>query len=149
MKSIPRRARGFALILAVFLIGETPGTLADALPDAERVPLPEGVFSTHLAAYGAALAPLRPDVGGGFSLRTSAEAALEREQDRRWKLVTGIAAGIAVFLALGAFLFAGWTAGEKATRARALGKVAPPGGVLRRPAPWLPECCVAPPSHAA
>jgi hypothetical protein len=29
------------------------------------------------------LAPLRPDVGGGFSLRTSAEAALERERDRR------------------------------------------------------------------
>ena len=108
--------------LAVFLIGETPGPLANALPDAERVPLPEGVFSTHLAAYGAALAPLRPDVGGGFSLRTSAEAALEREQDRRWKLVTGIAAGIAVFLALGAFLFASWTAGEKATRARALVK---------------------------
>jgi Tfp pilus assembly protein PilN len=108
--------------LPVFLIGETPAPLADALPDAERVPLPEGVSPAHLAAYGAALAPLRPDVGGGFSLRTSAEAALERERDRRWKLATGIAAGVAVLLALGAFTFASWTEGEKAARARALVK---------------------------
>ncbi len=108
--------------LAVFLIGETPAPLADALPDAERIPLPEGVPSAHLAAYGAALAPLRPDVGGGFSLRTSADAALERERDRRWKLATGIAAGVAVLLALGAFGFAGWTEGEKAARTRALVK---------------------------
>jgi Tfp pilus assembly protein PilN/8-oxo-dGTP pyrophosphatase MutT (NUDIX family) len=108
--------------LPVFLIGEIPTLLADALPDAERVPLPEGVSPAHLAAYGAALAPLRPDVGGGFSLRTSAEAALERERDRRWKLATGIAAGVAVLLVLGAFTFASWAEGEKASRARALVK---------------------------
>jgi Tfp pilus assembly protein PilN len=104
------------------LIGETPAPLADALPDAERVPIPEGVSSSHLAAYGAALAPLRPNVGGGFSLRTSAEAALERERDRRWRLIAGIAAGVAVLFAVGAFAFASWTAGEKAARARALVK---------------------------
>jgi hypothetical protein len=108
--------------LAVFLIGETPAPLAGALPDAERIPLPGGVSSAHLAAYGAALAPLRPDVGGGFSLRTSAEAALDRERDRRWKRTAGIAAGVAVLLALGAFWFAGWTEGEKVAQARALVK---------------------------
>jgi hypothetical protein len=108
--------------LAVFLIGETPAPLADALPGAVRVPLPEGVSSAQLAAYGAALAPLRSNVGGGFSLRTSAEAAMEQERDRRWRLATGIAAGVAVLLALGAFSFAGWTEGEKAARARALVK---------------------------
>jgi Tfp pilus assembly protein PilN len=108
--------------LAVFLIGETPAPLADALPDAVRVPLPEGVSSAQLAAYGAALAPLRTNVGGGFSLRTSAEAAMEQERDRRWRLATGIAAGVAVLLALGAFSFASWTEGEKAARARALVK---------------------------
>jgi Tfp pilus assembly protein PilN len=108
--------------VAVFLIGETPARLAGALPDAERIPLPEGVSTAYLAAYGAALAPHRPDVGGGFSLRTSAEAALDRARDRRWKLATGIAAGVAVLLALGAFLFARWTEGEKAARTRALVK---------------------------
>ena len=100
--------------------GEAPAPLADALPGAVRVPLPDGVPPSHLAAYGAALAPLRPDVGGGFSLRTSAETALELERDRRWKRITGIAAGVAALLALGAFMFSGWTEGEKAARARAL-----------------------------
>ena len=107
---------------AVFLIGGTPASLAESLPDAERIPLPEGISDAHLAAYGAALAPLRPGVGGGFSLRTSAEAALERERDRRWKVATGIAAGVAVLLALGAFGFARWVEGEKAARTRALVK---------------------------
>jgi hypothetical protein len=107
---------------AVFLIGETPAPMAVALPDAERIPLPEGVSAAHPAAYGAALAPLRPGVGGGFSLRTSAEAALEKERDRRWKRVTGIAAGVALLLALGAFGFARWVEGEKAARTRALVK---------------------------
>jgi hypothetical protein len=108
--------------LAVFLVGGTPAPLAGALPDAERIPLPEGVSDAHLAAYGAALAPLRPGVGGGFSLRTSAEAALEKERDRRWKLAAGIAAGVAVLLAMGAFGFARWVEGEKAARTRALVK---------------------------
>ncbi|MFA6146914.1 MAG: hypothetical protein WC899_01735 [bacterium] len=107
----------------VFLVGETPAPLAGILPDAERIPLPEGISSASLAAYGAALAPLRPGVGGGFSLRTSAEAALEKERDRRWISAAGIAAGIACLLALGAFLFAGWAEGEKAARARALVKM--------------------------
>ena len=104
--------------IAVFLVGETSPALAGAFPAAERVPLPAGVSPGHLAAYGAALGPLHPDVGGGFSLRTSAEAALERERDRRWKTITGIAVGVAALLALGTFWFARWTEGEKASRAR-------------------------------
>lgn len=107
---------------AIFLVGETPASLEDALPGAERIPLPEGVSSTHLAAYGAALGPHRPDVGGGFSLRTSAEAALDEERERKWRLATAIAAGVAVFLALVAFGFARWTGEQKAARARAFVK---------------------------
>ena len=108
--------------LELFIVGEAPARLANAFPDAERIPPPGGVSSAHLAAYGAALAPLRPDVGAGFSLRTSAEAALEKERDRRRKLASGIAVGIAVFLALGAFWFARWAEGDKAARARTLVK---------------------------
>jgi len=47
---------------------------------------------------------------------------MEKERDRRRKLAGGIAAGVAVLLALGAFGFARWTEGEKAARARALVK---------------------------
>jgi hypothetical protein len=115
-------AEGGGVPPPVFLVGEMPAPLADALPEAERVPPPVDVPPTHLAAYGAALAPLRPSVGGGFSLRTSADAAMEQERERRWKLATSIAAGVAALLALGAFSFAGWTEGQKAARARALVK---------------------------
>jgi Tfp pilus assembly protein PilN len=107
---------------ARFLVGEPPASLAGALHGTERIPLPGGIPSTHLAAYGAALAPLHPNVGGGFSLRTSAEAALEKDRERRWLRATVIAAGVAVVLALGSLWFAGWTEGEKAARARALVK---------------------------
>ena len=107
---------------ACFLCGELPASLADALPGAERIPLPEGISSELLAAYGAALAPLHPDVGGGFSLRTSAEAALEKDRERRWLQATAIAAGVAIVLALGSLLFAGWTEAAKAAKARALVK---------------------------
>ena len=47
---------------------------------------------------------------------------MEQERDRRRRTATGIAAGVAALLALGAFAFAGWTEGEKAARARALVK---------------------------
>jgi GspL periplasmic domain len=107
---------------ACFLVGEPPAPIADALPEAGRIPLPDGISSTHLAAYGAALAPLHPNVGGGFSLRTSAEAALEKDRERRWLQATTIAAGVAIVLALGSLWFAGWTEAAKAARARALVK---------------------------
>jgi hypothetical protein len=105
---------------ACFLVGEHPAPLAGAFPGTKRVPLPDGISSTHLAAYGAALAPLHQNVGGGFSLRTSAEAALEKDRERRWLRATAIAAGVAIVLALGSLWFAGWTEAAKADRARAL-----------------------------
>jgi Tfp pilus assembly protein PilN len=107
---------------ALFLIGEPPAPLAGVLPDAERIPLPGGVSSAQLAAYGAALAPLRPDVGAGFSLRTAAEAALEKDRDRRWSRATWTAVCVAALFALGAFGFARWAEGEKTDRTRALVK---------------------------
>jgi hypothetical protein len=119
-----REAEGWAgdspppLIVA----GDVPPGLADGLAAAPRLPIPEGVPPSHLAAFGAALAPLLPKVAGGFSLRTSAEAAAERNRERRQKRLAAVAAGIAVVLALGTLEFTVWVGGKKVDRARALVK---------------------------
>ncbi len=107
---------------SIFVIGVIPPSLESVLQNAERIPLPDGVPVDHLAAYGAALAPLRPGIGAGFSLRTSAENDAEQARERRWNLAAGFAAGIALLLALGAFGFARWAEGDKAIRARAIVK---------------------------
>jgi type II secretion system protein L len=102
--------------------GSLPAALENGLPEASPMKLPEGVPSSHLSAYGAALGPLLPKVAGGFSLRTSAEAAAEKQRDRRQRRIAGIAAGLAVVLAIGALEFAVWAGGKKVDRARALVK---------------------------
>lgn len=106
----------------VVAVGELPAPLAAGLAEASTLPAPADVPESHLAALGAALAPLYPKVAGGFSLRTSAEAAAERDRDRRQKRLAVIAAGIAILFALGALEFSVWVGGRKVERARALVK---------------------------
>jgi hypothetical protein len=84
------------------------------------VPAPEGIEPAFLPAFGAALVPRQPGVSAGYSLRTSAEAVAEKERERRRLLVSSIAAGTAILLAVGALEFAVWAEGRKATVARAL-----------------------------
>ncbi len=103
-----------------FSFGYLPPALAGGLPDAAACDLPEGFPPAHLAACGAALAPHFPKVAGGFSLRTSMEAAAEKEREGRRRYIAAIAAGVAALLALGTLQFAKWTEGEKVARARAL-----------------------------
>ena len=105
---------------ARFLVGAAPGPVAAAVPEATILALPESVPQSHLAAYGAALAALRPKVAAGFSLRTSADAASEKERGRRRTVVAAVAGGVAVVLALGALQFTVWAEGQKAAQARAL-----------------------------
>lgn len=105
---------------ARFLVGAAPGSIAAAVPEATFPALPEALPQSHLAAYGAALAALRPKVAAGFSLRTSADAASEKERGRRRTVVAGVAAGVAVLLALGALQFTVWAEGQKAAKARAM-----------------------------
>jgi len=92
-------------------------------PGAERVPLPEGLSSAHLAAYGGGAGPAPPERRWRlFRLRTSAEAPWNGS-DRRWKSDNRDRRGARRSSSpWGAFLFAGWTEGENAARARALVK---------------------------
>lgn len=103
-------------------VGPLPASLAEGFADASALSLDGDVPASHLAAFGAALGPLYPKVAGGFSLRTSAEAAAERDRDRRQNRFAAIAGGIAVILALAALQFSVWVGGKKVERARALVK---------------------------
>jgi hypothetical protein len=107
----------------VVTAGPVPAALADVLPpETVTLTLPEGIPSSHLSAYGAALGPLQPKVAGGFSLRTSAEAAAEKDRERKLRRIVAIAAGIAAVLAIGALQFSVWVGGKKVDQARALVK---------------------------
>ena len=102
-----------------FSVGELPASLAGAVPGLAPIPLPEGLPASHLAAYGAALAPFLPKATGGFSLRTSAEAAADRVRSSRRVRVAAAAAAVAALLAVSALQFSVWTSARKVAKARA------------------------------
>ncbi|RJP22572.1 MAG: hypothetical protein C4529_05370 [Deltaproteobacteria bacterium] len=109
---------GNGIVPAVFL-GVPPPPLAGFAPAASISLGPEGLPPSHLAAYGAALAPFLPDVAGGFSFRTSAEAAASAEKEVRIRRFAAISLATALVLSIGALEFAKWVEGEKANRTRA------------------------------
>ena len=104
----------------VFRFGEMPAAIAAGTPEATVVPPPEGIPVPLLPAYGAALVPYQPKVSAGFSLRTSAEAAAEKERDRKKIVYASVAGYVAIFLALCSLWFAVWAEGQKAAKARDL-----------------------------
>lgn len=102
-----------------FSVGELPPSLAGAVPGISPIPLPAEVPASHLSAYGAALAPFLPKAAGGFSLRTSAEAAADRLRASRRMRVAAAAAAVAAVLAVGALQVSVWTSAGKVAKARA------------------------------
>ena len=102
-----------------FAVGSLPGPLAGSIPGLTALPLSEEVPYSHLAAFGAALAPLFPKVAGGFSLRTSAEAAAEKVHEGRRLRLAAIAAGAAAVLAVGALQFSVWVGNRKVEKIQA------------------------------
>jgi len=104
----------------VFLFGEVPAAVSAGTPGASVVPSPEGVSPALLPAYGASLVQRHPLVTAGFSLRTSAEEALEKERERKRVTQAAVAGGVAVLLALFALWFGAWAEGQKAAKARTL-----------------------------
>jgi hypothetical protein len=102
-----------------YFLGIPPPSLAGFAPAANVFPGPEGLPPSHLAAFGAALCPFLPNVAGGFSFRTSAEAAATVEKESRTRRFAAIALVAALVLSIGALEFAKWTEGEKAARTRA------------------------------
>jgi len=103
----------------VFAVGDLPSSLGGAIPGLTAFPVPEGVPPSHLAAYGAALSPFFPKAAGGFSLRTSAEAAADKQRESRKVRIAAIAAAVAALLAVGALQFSVWVGGLKVAKARA------------------------------
>ncbi|MEW6720174.1 MAG: hypothetical protein AB1346_06980 [Thermodesulfobacteriota bacterium] len=103
----------------VFAVGGLPASVADAIPGLQACAIPEGIPASHLAACGAALAPLLPKVAGGFSLRTSVEAAMEKTREARRVRIAAIAGSVAALLAIGSLYFSVWTGDRKLDKARA------------------------------
>jgi len=76
------------------------------------------VPATHLAAYGAAIAPASQKAIGGFSLRTSAEAVVEKVREERKVRIAAAAAALAVLFMLAALQFSVWVSGRKLDKIR-------------------------------
>jgi hypothetical protein len=122
MLSFIREARGgpTGAQVPTLLFGDHPAILAERVPGAMVVPLPEGIDHPSLPAYAAALILRQPAVSAGFSLHTAAQAEAEATRERRRLLLTAVAGGAAVLLAVGALEFSVWAGGRKAAHARAL-----------------------------
>ena len=106
--------------LAVELVaaGDLPASIAKILSAPTELLLPEGIPSSHLAAFGAALAPESPKALGGFSLRTSAEIAAEKAREMRKIRIAATAVAVATVIAIAALLFSVWINGKKLAKVR-------------------------------
>lgn len=100
-------------------VGDPPPSISGIFPGLTPMPLPPEVPASHIAAYGAALAPRRADATGGFSLRTSAEAAAEKIREGRKARIAVIAAIVAAVMAIMALEFSVWVGGRKLDKVRA------------------------------
>jgi len=110
------RDKGAALPLIV--AGELPASIAKDLSEHVTIPLPEWIPPSHFAAFGAALAPSSQKALGGFSLRTSAEAAADKAREGRKIKIAAIAAATAAVFAIITLQFFVWVTGKKLAKVR-------------------------------
>jgi len=104
--------------LPLITAGELPASIANGLSEYKALPLPEGIPPSHFVAFGAALAPKSHKILGGFSLRTSAEAAADKVREERKIRIAAIAAAVAAVFLIMTLQFFVWASGKKLAKVR-------------------------------
>jgi len=104
--------------LPLIVAGELPASIAKDIPDHITLPIPEWIPHSHFAALGAAMAPASQKALGGFSLRTSAEAAADKARKERKIKIAAIAVTAAAVFAIMTLYFFAWVNGKKLAKVR-------------------------------
>jgi hypothetical protein len=118
LTAITEMTQGESSAVPLVEVGKLPASIAKKLPEATQLLLPEGIPSSHLAAFGAALAPASRKILGGFSLRTSAEVASEKSRNLRRIQICAVAVAAAIVLLIATIQFSVWVNGKKLAKVR-------------------------------
>jgi type II secretion system protein L len=104
---------------ASIVFGDLPPPLAELLPYPDPFVAPGAAENASPLAFGAALAPFFGKETGNFSLRTSAEAEMERVRNLSRVRIAAALGLIALVSLVGTILVAQWAEGKKVSQIRA------------------------------